>query len=1063
MTETLLLETQQDRDLLSARLTETLSDLRLKTRDIEELKLKLAAASPGPSPSMSSPSQSGTYYVSTSASVGQIQNNPMLANANSSEPFSVSPVKLSNSFLIGSGNTETNSPAPLAVAETDHSLRGELTVQACAEITTAIVAFEKGLELSRVSLEAQVANYLDNFEFRVDVAADNLRVVTDSCRRLEQYHASSRQQMNTMLDAERRETQASEVKVAQHEAAIEELNLEIRRLRASATTSTRQLGTYEPFDEEPSILDARSTYSQSNMLNRSMLDRSHDQTQAESMVSLGTHRVATSVMVSNEEASRLADRIEDVERRAVEASAHGAKVYARSARTIAYLEGKISSLSVYVDHLRLVNSKLVGDVKAARIEGSQAKRSEHRLQLAMQEDAAMRAKLASLETLLTDKEEELLRLDGEVRVREQAQVLKHEAALGEAKEAMRSLQVTFASTIQQLEALKVESAEFAATAAADKKLLEKRAEEAHYQVSVAEFKLNSITTDLEGLRTSIREKEITTLMLEENNKVSESEFKAREEDVRRRHERADSERREALAQLAVAEEKLKVSDERLSMADERAIEKESALISALNQLAETESEIRRLNGLVQNMSADNSAFIRDREEYENRIAQLMGDLDASKEQFAEWEQVVHRRTLEKLEKTEEKLSVVLDESDSTKDRLNQVLQDYESLHQHTTDLDSRKKKVDSELAGALKREQSLEMKVLDLKNEIKAVRSQFEDVHLKITTQTDEQKSLKGELSEASVVIEGQLTRIYELESQLKSAHLSLATVESMSEQLSSDIVSCCQGLDSSSGPIISMGSPIPYPSSRRALRPENTVAMDLLISPPGVSSMPSSTSSNSNNLGTAKLSQLRIPLEELKNKADYFVKQGAVLSETLEFARHDLSESRRQTDVLEQRLAVAQLEADRLRGQLMCTEEELNGTRETAASLTVEKDTLATATDAALNRLLHIQKDLEAVCSAVGTRVRLEGDTVGANTGILTLTQASLTTALMAKPTPAGAVVGPGKASSLSVEAGASLLSTSCALEVQVKALQASSAALNQNFDSLVHESAKRQYALDR
>jgi tetrahydromethanopterin S-methyltransferase subunit G len=80
----------------------------------------------------------------------------------------------------------------------------------------------------------------------------------------------------------------------------------------------------------------------------------------------------TTVAVSNvsiEDYNQVLERLDEVEKRAVDVSAQAAKEYARSARTIAYLEGQCSRLSVLVDHFRMVNSKLVGDVKAARSEG----------------------------------------------------------------------------------------------------------------------------------------------------------------------------------------------------------------------------------------------------------------------------------------------------------------------------------------------------------------------------------------------------------------------------------------------------------------------------------------------------------------------------------------------------------------------------------------------------------------------------------------------------------------------------------------------------------------------
>jgi chromosome segregation ATPase len=59
--------------------------------------------------------------------------------------------------------------------------------------------------------------------------------------------------------------------------------------------------------------------------------------------------------VGIEELRRLEERLENAEQRAVEISTHGAKTFAQSARTIAFLEGECGRLKTLQDHFRYVN------------------------------------------------------------------------------------------------------------------------------------------------------------------------------------------------------------------------------------------------------------------------------------------------------------------------------------------------------------------------------------------------------------------------------------------------------------------------------------------------------------------------------------------------------------------------------------------------------------------------------------------------------------------------------------------------------------------------------------
>ena len=80
------------------------------------------------------------------------------------------------------------------------------------------------------------------------------------------------------------------------------------------------------------------------------------------------------------------------ETRAVQMSAISAKSFAQSARTIAYLEGECGRLKAMLDHFRLVNDKMMCDIRIAREEGMNQKCLEHRLKLTVENEGVLQGR-----------------------------------------------------------------------------------------------------------------------------------------------------------------------------------------------------------------------------------------------------------------------------------------------------------------------------------------------------------------------------------------------------------------------------------------------------------------------------------------------------------------------------------------------------------------------------------------------------------------------------------------------------------------------------------------------
>lgn len=101
---------------------------------------------------------------------------------------------------------------------------------------------------------------------------------------------------------------------------------------------------------------------------------------------------------------RLAERLESAEKRAQETAAANAKLFANGARGTAFLEGECSRLRGLVDHLRLVNAKLQGDVKAANALAAHGRGFENRLKISVGEVDRLKIRVGELEEELNNKD-----------------------------------------------------------------------------------------------------------------------------------------------------------------------------------------------------------------------------------------------------------------------------------------------------------------------------------------------------------------------------------------------------------------------------------------------------------------------------------------------------------------------------------------------------------------------------------------------------------------------------------------------------------------------------------
>jgi len=249
----------------------------------------------------------------------------------------------------------------------------------------------------------------------------------------------------------------------------------------------------------------------------------------------------------------------------------------------------------------------------------QAKSLEHRLKIAIEEQCAKEAKAASLEGVIAAKDAELLAALNSASDKENLRRDNHERTIESLKDSLRSTEELFLSTSKQLEMLQIEFNQSNRDHGDEVDRFKRQLEYTKQEAASSDFKAKSVESELDNLKNMLREKEYSTLMIEESSKMTESEFKAREEEIRRKLEKADMEKREMMSRTQVLEMKIQSLEEKISNCHEQIAEKDSVTISLQNKLADAELETTRAIRQTQTLSSEVQSFARDREQYEHQV------------------------------------------------------------------------------------------------------------------------------------------------------------------------------------------------------------------------------------------------------------------------------------------------------------------------------------------------------------------------------------------------------------------------------------------------------------
>lgn len=208
-----------------------------------------------------------------------------------------------------------------------------------------------------------------------------------------------------------------------------------------------------------------------------------------------------------EEVGAIHERLSEAELRAEQMSTESARAFAKSARTIAYLEGECTRLRTLLDHLRVVNAKLNGDLKEAHLEGMRCKSLEHRVKMSEQDEAALRKRIEALEAAVQQKEQELLEALEAAREQEEERLERFESEYNAINSQFRALQEKNAALLQEHAALKDATSQGSATQLAELETTTAKLLAAQKEVARQQTRAEELDFELRNLRHTLQETE----------------------------------------------------------------------------------------------------------------------------------------------------------------------------------------------------------------------------------------------------------------------------------------------------------------------------------------------------------------------------------------------------------------------------------------------------------------------------------------------------------------------------------------------------------------------------
>jgi chromosome segregation ATPase len=798
------------------------------------------------------------------------------------------------------------------------------------DIASILSNFVQGMAFTQESLVRSLEEKLNAYNCRIDNAVNTMYVSVDSLRIF----------YEQQLDGLRSELDAAELS---EEGMTEE------RLQLLETLKEHLLGKDEL---ERSLSAYRSQVDGLNAQMRELFDQNARNTDG-----------------SAEELSKLSDRIGCAERRAEELTVNGAQAFAKSSRSIAYLEQECNRLNAIGDYYRGVNFKLMQELKSVQEEVLQIGGLRHQTQVLEHTVQALQIELDSVEFVIADKERSLLEAQATI----QAAEVESSRRLDTASLEWHEIEKNSAAKFDQLNIDII-----AATLLLEQqtKSYEKDVSELKDKVELLECSLVQSRIEVDGLNAGLAEKiaenrahneTIFTLQAQQQSLILDAEIA-----------RDSFEKKKSEFDFVLTSKNQRIKDVETAIASLRA---ELATAEANNQVKDElittsvtkqdilMAEVRELRAVTEQQNLE---IIERAQAHADAIASLQStanELEACELELMELRKV-YPAARDQILQLEDNIKKLEGDLEVSLGNFGALRSSHQQVSEHASQAEKRAHSAHCALAVAEGELQALKAKNENLAVECEQWREQVEEVSVKFTTATKDLAYLRAQLAERENHLDLYHSRVQDLEGSVDSVSGQFSNLESAHEALAEEMRQFFDRLCELSGTDHMLGGSIDRTHDDENMPDDyvsevnNTgnVESDYFASPPHVvrseststvSRLSTPYTGGNNRKAEAAFSPRHHALhavhqiyDDLKFYSLQAVQKVNEMQKQLANVENLYVDQRRRAELAEQELLSALQNDKQMQHEVQCLEEELDTLRSTLSDVSSSRANLVSSAD---------------------------------------------------------------------------------------------------------------------
>jgi chromosome segregation ATPase len=669
-----------------------------------------------------------------------------------------------------------------------------------------------------------------------------------------------------------------------------------------------------------------------------------------------------SAQLASEEYARLVERLELAEKRAVEMSSSGAKAFAKSARTIAYLEGECNHQASLVDHFRGVNAKLTSDLKIVHEEALRVKGLEHRLNMAHENEVALLGRIAAQENAIRSKEKELLLTLHSSQNQEEIRTEKFDSEIRDLSEKLKASKDKISALARELKSA-TETYESRIIGLQDDVAFGKeQLNRVEQEKARQQHKLDEVENASGLLKNSLRSAEDRIVELESQLHLLAQDKVLFGDAFEKRKIEFDSSIQDKSRRIRELENQSSALKKQLSDAEASNTLKDDVISSSLSKQSILADENRALRIRLDSLASENSNLLQSNENMRNQLSHLSEEHSSMKSSYSDLKGVTLPDTIDKLHSIEESFRSQSLELELLRSDHSKVKNELTSVVDRLSQSDRRNHTLQSNLAVAEGEIQAAQTNNASLIEENSKLRVQTEELAVRLTTMTKDLASIRVHLLERENEIELISNRLRDAEDAASLANEKNRAYELFESDIANemrvfgdDIAAGAAGQLTARDSDIStyaiendfFASPLPSASHGRHLT--HTHGFQAIAKPASPKSTPKdSTTRNypSTPTGLSALSLVRQGLEDLKVKSSALLQSNLRLKEQLAASKKEFAESKKRLEESEQQLRANALESERVVSQLESAEDQLSEARKELLKSSDERQQIYASAD---------------------------------------------------------------------------------------------------------------------